>query len=108
MDDLPLDSGFAELLKDWQASAPQSEAGWVFVNPAREKPYHAAPHSTGLLPTGWIECRAEECFVHFIPENIIVVAAMEVAKFMNDDVVNNLRGSHYCLPVKTDESIRIA
>jgi integrase len=42
-DDLPLHSGFAELLKDWQAIAPQSEAGWVFVNPATGKPYHAAP-----------------------------------------------------------------
>jgi hypothetical protein len=27
------DPGFAELLKDRQAVAPQGEAGWVFVNP---------------------------------------------------------------------------
>jgi hypothetical protein len=41
---------------------------------------------------------------------MIVIAVMQMAKFMDDDddVVNDLRGSHHCLPVKTDGSIAAA
>jgi integrase len=41
-DELPLDPAFAELLKEWQAQAPKSEAGWVFAS-YDGKPFHAAP-----------------------------------------------------------------
>jgi hypothetical protein len=41
-DELPLDPAFAELLKEWQTNAPESEAGWVFASYGG-KPFHADP-----------------------------------------------------------------
>jgi hypothetical protein len=67
-DDLPLDPGFAELLKDWQAIAPQSETGWVFVNPATGKPYHAAPIQQDYFrPAGQIAGLKGELGWHSFP-----------------------------------------
>jgi hypothetical protein len=40
--ELPLDPAFVEVLEEWKAKAPASEAGWVFAS-YEGKPFHAAP-----------------------------------------------------------------
>jgi integrase len=42
-DELPLDSVFAEVMRDWQTRCPASQGGWVFPNPDTEMCYHASP-----------------------------------------------------------------
>ena len=45
--------------------------------------------------------------VHFVPEGVGMVGVMEVAKFVNDDVVDNRLWRHHALPVKRQLAARI-
>ena len=62
-DDVPLDPAVAQVLLDWQENCPASRDGWLFPNPATQRPYHAseicknyirpAGEKLGLGKIGW-------------------------------------------------------
>jgi hypothetical protein len=41
-----------------------------------------------------------EYFIYFVPEGVAVVGVVEVAEFMDDDVVDDFSWCHHAFPVK--------